>query len=51
MVKGDASSLDRIDQDMDELELWRSCWDDGDNDARDPRIGMSADEDILVFPE
>jgi hypothetical protein len=36
MVKGEASSPDHIDQDIDELELWQSSWEDGDNEVRDP---------------
>lgn len=35
VVKGEASS-DRIDEDIDELELWQSSWEDGDNKIRDP---------------
>lgn len=35
-VKGEATPPDFIDEDIDELELWQSSWEAGDNDVRDP---------------
>jgi hypothetical protein len=51
VMKEGASSPDGIDNKIDELESWQSSLEDGDNDVRDPRIGMSRDGDILVFHE
>ncbi|KAH7462348.1 hypothetical protein FOMA001_g18653 [Fusarium oxysporum f. sp. matthiolae] len=36
LVKEEATLSDDINEDTNELELWQSSWEDGDNDVRDP---------------
>ncbi|RYC79205.1 hypothetical protein BFJ63_vAg17916 [Fusarium oxysporum f. sp. narcissi] len=36
LVKEEATLSDDINEDINELELWQSSWEDGDNDVRDP---------------
>ncbi|EGU89475.1 hypothetical protein FOXB_00005, partial [Fusarium oxysporum f. sp. conglutinans Fo5176] len=36
LVKEEATLSDDINEDINELELWQSSWQDGDNDVRDP---------------
>ncbi|RKK21329.1 hypothetical protein BFJ67_g17332 [Fusarium oxysporum f. sp. cepae] len=36
LVKEEATLSNDINEDINELELWQSSWEDGDNDVRDP---------------